>query len=244
MSVMTKRRTPGPGQLVLVLPGLPAPAPTAPRQRPARPPVRTATPRPPTPAGYVTPRPHGPVKARQMPGELHGAAQTSRQVREILLKFQQTPDGRWRITQPRIPAFVAVASNAAQLVVAIRSGFTEAQVAAYADWQNTAYDADVPTYRRRRPKRSEGKKVRKDVHPFDAWKLTGELDQRGIPLWQSPGAKRLSYPEDCQVVQRVIAKREKAGLARRPELPPPDREDVRAMVKRSNVVDIRRGKTA
>ncbi len=179
-----------------------------------------------------------------MPGELHGAAQTSRQVREIVLKVQQTHDGRWRITQPRIPTFVQVASNAAQLVVAVRTGFVEAQVAAYSDWRGTAYDGEVVTYRRRRPKRSAPKKIRKDVHPFQAWKLTGEVDMRGIPLWQSPGAKQLTFPEDTQCVQRVMDKREKAGLARRPDRPAPTASDVRAMVERSNVVQIRRGKTA
>ncbi len=233
---------PGPGQLTLVLPGVPA----TPSQRPGRPPVRQRhTPvRPPVSASPVAPRPHGPVKARQIPGELHGAAQTSRQVREIVLKVQQTHDGRWRITQPRIPEWVAVASNPAQLVVAIRGGFTEAQIAAYSDWRGTAYDGEVVTYRRRRPKRSAPKKIRKDVHPFEAWKLTGEVDMRGIPLWQSPGAKQLTFPEDTQCVRRVMDKREKAGLARRPDRPAPTASDVRAMVERSNVVQIRRGKTA
>lgn len=240
MSAATRRR-PGPGQLVLVLPGLPNPTP-----RPTRPPTRQRRQPPPArpPAGYVAPRPHGPVKARQIPGELHGAAQTPRQVQDILLRVQQTPDGRWRLTQPRVPEWVTVASNAHQLVAGIRSGFTEAQIAAHSQWRGTAYDAEVPTYRRRRPKRSAAKKTRKDVHPFDAWKLTGTCDQRGVPLWQSPGAKQLVYPEDTQVVQRVMDKREKAGYARRPGPAPLAQEEVRAMVERSNVVQIRRGRTA
>lgn len=236
----TARRFPGPGQLVLVLPGVPNPP------KPARPPVRQrqTPPRPPVPAGRVTPRPHGPVKARQMPGELYGAAQTSRQVQDILLRFQQTPDGRWRITQPRVPEWIKVASNVHQLAEAVRSGFTEAQIAAHSDWRGVRHDLEVPDYRRRRPKRSAAKKVRKDVYPVDAWKLTGTCDQRGVPLWQSPGAKRLTFAEDCQVVQRVMAKREKAGLARRPGPPAMDQGEVRAMVERSNVVQIRRGRTA
>ncbi len=239
MSVLTKRRTPGPGQLVLVLPGVPLPAAPAPRS--ARPPVRQRTmpPRPPVPAGYVTPRP---VKARQMPGELHGAAQTSRQVQDILLRFQQTPDGRWRITQPRVPEWIKVASNVHQLAEAVRSGFTEAQIAAHSQWRGTAYDAEVPTYRRRRPKRSASKKVRKDVHPFDAWKLTGTCDQRGVPLWQSPGAKALTYPQDTWVVQRIMDKREKAGLARQPGPPESERSEWRH--SGGNVVDIRRAESA
>lgn len=242
MSVLTRRREPGPGQLVLVLPGVPLPATPTPRRRPRPPlPQRTAPPRPP---GYAAPRPHGPVKARQHPGELHGAAQTSRQVRVMNLRVEQLDGGKWKLTLPRIPAWAAVAATPSQVAVGIRSAFTELQIAAYADWKNTAPDIDVPDYRRRRPKRSDRKKVRNDVHPVEAWKLTGDTDARGVPLWLSPGAKRHCYPQDTEVVRRVIAKREKAGLAPIPDPPPMDAVQVRAMVERSNVVQIRRGKTA
>jgi hypothetical protein len=234
MRTSTKCRTPGPGQLVLILPGLPAGQPHQPRVRRPQP----APERPPVTASRPVPRPHGPVKARQIPGELHGAAPTARQVRTMTLNVEQLDGGKWRLTLPRIPAWAAVAATPSQVAVGIRSAFTELQIAAYADWRNTVLDIDVVTYRRRRPKRSAAKKVRKDVHPPEAWRLTGESDARGVPLWQSPGAKQLCYAEDCQVVQRVIAKREKAGLAPRPDLPPAPVETP------DNVVQIRRRKSA
>lgn len=207
----TTRRTPGPGQLVLVLPGIP----TRPvvvveksvRQRQVKPtPLRVAPAPAPTPPRA---RPRPPVQQHRGPGELIGAAPTSRQVKVMTLRVEQLDGGKWRLTLPRIPAWGAVVATPAQLAVGIRSGFTEMQVAAYSDWKNCRYDLDVPDYRRRRPKRSAPMKNRRDVHAPTKWKE--------IPdgRWVSPSG--LLYPADCQVVLRVRRKLFRQGLGLNPD---------------------------
>lgn len=142
-------------------------------------------------------------------GELHGAAPVPHQVREIVVRVEQLTDGRWRLTQPRVPGWVQAARSAPELAAALRRGFTEAQIAAHSTWRGHIYDADAPTQRRIRAPRSAPNKYRRDVHDPRAW--------RRVPdgRWISP--KNHLYPEDTQAVQRVIAARRRLGLPPHPD---------------------------
>lgn len=158
-------------------------------------------------------RAHGPVRARQ--GELHGPPTTvARQVRTVTVRVEQLEGGRWRFTMPRAPGWAMAARTPVEAAGALRSAFTEAQVAAYSDWRGHTYDAAVPVHRRRRAKRSAPSPHRRDVHPPTAWRLAGD------GRWVSPSG--LLFPEDTQVVQRVMAKRQAMGLSARPDPAQPD----------------------
>lgn len=143
------------------------------------------------------------------PGELQGAASTSRQVRTLLLSVEHTPDNRYRLTLPRqVPSWSAVVSTPQQLTAAFRGAFTEVQCAAYSDWKRVQYDGEIPTPRRDqhvRPGRSRPMKNRRDVHPPTEWT---ELDDG---RWQSPSG--MLYQRDCQVVVRVRQKLFRMGLS-------------------------------
>lgn len=154
-----------------------------------------------------TSSPHGPTRARRAPGELHGPADTSRQVRTITVRVEQLPDGRWRFTQPRVGGWAAAANTPGEVAAALRRAFTEAQVAAYSDWRGTVWDGAMPSYRRHRP--TARSRRRCDVYSPTEWKLTGD------GRWISP--KGLKYPEERQAVQRVMAARRKMGLSSRPD---------------------------
>lgn len=170
----------------------------------------------------------GPVKARRQVGELKGPADTSRQVRHVVLKVEQLEDGTWRFTSPRMPGWGAAARHAGEVTAAIRRSFTEAQAAAYSQWRGTAYDVstvvstEAPLYRRSRPRARS--KRRCDVYDPAAWVLTDQtrlVAGRGeVPLWMSPSGHL--YPESTQAVSRVMAARESVGLAPRPDPVQPD----------------------
>lgn len=164
-------------------------------------------------------RPHGPTRARRVVGELQGPAEVPRQVRRIPLIVEQLDGGMWRFTLPRAPGWAAVARNPVEAAHAIRAGFTEAQVAAYSDWRGTLYDtpeAAGPEFRRHRPRARSSRRC--DVYAPTEWRL----DVDGY--WISPKGHR--YPEDRQVVQRVMRARREMGLSARPDpvQPEPRRE--------------------
>lgn len=183
----------------------------------------------------TAPRTHGPTRSRQVSGELHGPADTSRQVRAITVRVEQLPDGRWRLAMPRVPAWAAAASNAAQLAVALRGAFREAQCAAYSDWRGHQYDAEVPMHRRRRNRPGHPPNVdRRDVHPPNAWRLAPD------GRWVSP--RGLLYPEDTDVVQKVMRRRHRLGLSPRPD--PVEPGEITDMVARNEAAMGEQGRTA
>jgi hypothetical protein len=137
-----------------------------------------------------------------------------RQVRAITVTVTQLDDGRWRLTQPRVPGWAAAASTPGELAAAMRRGFTEAQVAAHSQWRGHVYDAAVPTYRRSRPLARSRRRC--DVYDPTEWRL----DPDDSTKWISPKGHR--YPEDRQAVQRVIAARVALGLPARPDPVQPD----------------------
>jgi hypothetical protein len=128
-------------------------------------------------------------------------------VRSITVTVAQLDDGRWRLTQPRVPGWVAAASNPGELVAALRHGFTESQVAAHSQWRGHVYDAEVPQYRRSRPIARSRRRC--DVYSPDMWQLIDD------GRWISP--KGHIYPEDRQAVQRVMKARVDMGLPARPD---------------------------
>jgi hypothetical protein len=140
-------------------------------------------------------------------GELHGAAPVPHQVREIVVKVEQLPDGRWRLTQPRVAGWGAAARTPGEVVAALRRGFTEAQVAAYSDWRGHVYDAEMPVHRRTRP--AARTRRRCDVYHPTEWRLAED------GVWVSPRGHR--YPESRQAVQNVMAARRSMGLPARPD---------------------------
>jgi hypothetical protein len=133
-------------------------------------------------------------------------------VRTITVTVAQLDDGRWRITQPRVPGWVAAVRTPGELAAAVRHGFTEAQVAAHSQWRGHVYDASVPTYRRSRPIARSRRRC--DVYDPTEWKLTDD------GRWISP--KGHKYPEERQAVQRVMAARVSMGLPARPDPVQPD----------------------
>lgn len=231
-----KHRSPGPGQMHL-LPEIGQVVPRPPvkrRQPPARIPTHSTraqvAPRP-------QPRPHGPTRTRQQPGELHGAAPTSRQVRHVPLMVEQLDDGKWRFTMPRAPGAGWVAGRPPEVIQAIRAAFTEAQVAAYSDWRGHAYDASVPSYKRHKPKARSRKRC--DVYEASEWRR----DPDSPNIWISP--KGLRYPEERQVVKRVIAQLARQGKpVPAVEQPPASVTSMTARRVHTTSQQPRRGKTA
>ncbi len=159
----------------------------------------------------------GPTRARRPVGELALVPDVPRQVRTITLVVEQLDGGRLRMMMPKAPGWVVVGRTPVEIVRALRSAFTEAQVASFSDWRGTVYDQGTehdhlaaPQLRRHKP-RSRGKR-RPDVFDPVGWLV----DERG--KWVSPGAGH-RYPETSQVVRRVMAARKAMGL---PERPGPD----------------------
>lgn len=143
---------------------------------------------------------------RSHTGELHGAAPVPHQVKQITVTIEQLAGGRWRLTQPRVPGWVQAARTASELAIALRQGFTEAQVAAHSDWRMQTYDGSGPIYHR--PARRGRSHRRNDVYDCREWRRVGDT-------WLSPKGHR--YPEHTDAVQRVMAARRKMGLPDRPE---------------------------
>ena len=146
---------------------------------------------------------------RHSTGDLRGPAPVPHQVREIVVKVEQRPDGYWRLTLPWVPGWMAAARNPVEVVAGIRRGFTEAQIAAHSEWRGCDYDASVLARRRRRAKRRLPSPNRSDVHDPRAWRISPD------GRWISPAGNL--YPEDSQAVRSVISKRLAMGLSYRPE---------------------------
>lgn len=170
------------------------------------------------PRSTQTGRVHSSTPTRRSAGDLHGPANVPHQVREITVRIEQLPDGRWRLTQPRVAGWAAAARTPGEVAAALRQGFTEAQVAAYSDWRGHVYDAAIPTYRRSRP--AGRTRRRRDVYAATEWRL--HEDGR----WISP--KGHKYPEQTQAVQNVIKERQSMGLSARPD--PVPRHTTQQMV--------------
>lgn len=157
----------------------------------------------------------GPPRAPQHtgPGELRAVPEIPHQVREVLLRVQQLPQGRWLFSQPRHPGWGAAARNPGEVTASIRNAFLEAQIAGHAEWRGHVPDVNSVSYRRTSPT-ARGRK-RCDVYGPEMWQLADD------GRWVSP--RGLKFPEDRNVVQKVIAARQAMGLPGRPDgtTPPP-----------------------
>lgn len=160
-------------------------------------------------------------QTRSVPGQIKGPAPVPHQVREVTLRVEAMPDGRFRVSMSQARGWAMVVRNQAELNRAVTQAFTEAQCAAYATWRGERYDLDdlteplpddrmaPPRARQRKPRNTaeEGwgrNQRRPDVRPPEEWvKLP---DGR----WQSPGGR--TYRADTSQVRRVIARRIQEGL--------------------------------
>jgi hypothetical protein len=150
---------------------------------------------------------------------------------------EQLDDGKWRFTMPRAPGAGWVAGRPPEVIQAIRAAFTEAQVAAYSDWRGHAYDASVPSYKRHKPKARSRKRC--DVYEASEWRR----DPDSPNIWISP--KGLRYPEERQVVKRVIAQLARQGKpVPAVEQPPASVTSMTARRVHTTSQQPRRGKTA
>lgn len=139
------------------------------------------------------------------------------QPRAIPLQVEALPDGRFRLSTPAARGWAAVAGNAMELTLALRSAFTEVAVASYALARRQPYDLDVLTSHvaddplagqpqgRVRGATPTGR--RKPYHPAD-W--SKQADESGAAVWVSPSGRR--YREDSRVVRDVVSRRAALGL--------------------------------
>ncbi len=155
----------------------------------------------------MTAQPSGPPPRAHRVGELSLVPDAPRQVREVWLKVEQLDNGLLRFSMPKAPGWVQAARSPVEVVRVLRAAFAERQVVAYSDWRGTVYDHPAAPQLKRSKPRSRGKR-RCDVAAPDMWLL----DERGY--WISPKGHR--YPEDREVVQRVIRARRAMGLPDRP----------------------------
>lgn len=133
-------------------------------------------------------------------GQLAGPALSARQVRRITVHIEQVAPGVLHVSAPfGWPG--GLARTPQQLASLVASGFTEAQVAAYAKWIGDKYDdgSGGPIARPSRPRRARPHRIRNDIHDPRKWRVDGATGK-----WISPSGKR--WRPDSANVQRVQAK--------------------------------------
>jgi hypothetical protein len=143
--------------------------------------------------------------------EVPGPARIRNQVNSVLVQIEQLPQGALRVTTPTTQGWAAVARTQQELVAAIQAAFTEAQIAAYAQWRGHAYDLaelssrdDPDPLVRRPPSRNTRRSVRKDQYDPADWKV------RSDGMWESP--RGTLYKPESTMVERVKAARTRLGL--------------------------------
>lgn len=130
----------------------------------------------------------------------------------IMVMVEPLASGGYRLSTPHARGWAAAVRTPHELAQGIQRALTETQVAAYAHAHGKVYDLDGltgqvigdplagrPPARERRPR-----KGRRAHSPAD-WQMTDNGS------WKSP--KGRVYGPTTQVVQRVLAARERLGLA-------------------------------
>jgi hypothetical protein len=145
-------------------------------------------------------------------GALPGPAPQRNQVRSVMVKIEQVPEGL-RLSTPTAQGWAAVVQNQHQLVAALQAAFTEAQIAAYARWRNSTYDLADLTSRddtdplvappphertRRRPR------ARRDLYDPKDWTLTGE------GRYRSPSGR--TYAPESTMGRNIASAWRKLGI--------------------------------
>lgn len=130
----------------------------------------------------------------------------------IMVMIEPLPSGGYRLSTPHARGWAARVRTPVELAHGMRQAFTEVQVSAYARAHGKVYDLDgmtgqvtgdplagLPVAREKRPRRG-----RRAHSPAD-WQMTDNGS------WKSP--KGRVYGPATQVVQRVLAGRQRMGLA-------------------------------
>lgn len=130
----------------------------------------------------------------------------------IMVMVEPLASGGYRLSTPHARGWAARVRNPIELAQGVQKAFTEVQVAAYARAHGLVYDLDNltaqvtgdplagrPVSREARPRRG-----RRSHSPAD-WQMTDNGS------WRSP--KGRVYGVNTQVVQRVLAGRQRLGLA-------------------------------
>lgn len=130
----------------------------------------------------------------------------------IMMMVEPLKTGGYRLSTPHARGWAARVCTPVELAQGMLQAFTEAQVSAYARAHGKVYDLDGltsqvvgdplaarPPARERRPR-----KGRRAHSPAD-WTMTDNGS------WKSPNGR--VYGPSTQVVQRVLAGRERMGLA-------------------------------
>lgn len=132
-------------------------------------------------------------------------------VRVIPLQAELLPDGGIRISTPMARGWAGHARTAGELVTAVKTAFTEVEVASYARAKGANYDQDRLTEHvpgdplaGSKMARRRGPVQRRAAHPPEAWRMEDD------GFWRSPAGRR--YPPTSPAVLRVVAKLEAKKL--------------------------------
>lgn len=155
--------------------------------------------------------------------DLGGELGRAHAVQAITVTVERTESGRLRVTSPSLPGWQRVAASPVEVgAIVAREVFAEAEIASYARFRGSVYDAAllevdrIPSQADTRhpaepapsapvvPSYADGAPFRPDQHDPADW--TPLPDGR----WLSPGGRR--FREDTPLVASVIAKRQAAGL--------------------------------
>lgn len=145
-----------------------------------------------------------PVNSLPSPGE-------GRVPRAIMVMIEPLASGGYRLSMPYARGWAAAVRTPHELARGVQRAFTETQVAAYAHAHGKVYDLDGltgqvvgdPLAGRPVAREQRSRRGRRSHSPAD-WQMTDS------GLWKSP--KGRLYGPATQVVQRVLAARERMGL--------------------------------
>jgi hypothetical protein len=129
----------------------------------------------------------------------------------IMVMVEPLPQGGYRLSTPHARGWAARVQTPIELASGMLRAFTEVQVAAYAKAHSKVYDLDGltgqvagdPLANRPVSREPRARRTRRSHSPAD-WKMTDNGS------WKSPNGR--VYGSSTQVVQRVLAGRQRMGL--------------------------------
>jgi len=130
----------------------------------------------------------------------------------MLVMIEPLPSGGYRLSTPHARGWAVRVRTPIELARGMQQAFTEVQVSAYARAHSQVYDLDGMTSQvvgdplagRPMPREPKPRRSRRSHSPAD-WQMTDNGS------WRSP--KGRIYGPTTQVVQKVLANRQKLGLA-------------------------------
>lgn len=130
----------------------------------------------------------------------------------MMMMVEPLPDGGYRLSTPYARGWAACVRTPMELAQGIQRAITEVQVSAYARAHGMVYDLDGLTGQvvgdplaARAPARARRARKGRRAHSPADWQMTDNGS------WKSP--KGRVYGPTTQVVQRVLAARERLGLS-------------------------------